>query len=415
MVTGHNMSDIYLGLMSGTSLDGVDGVLAKFGGGGMQILASASRPFDAEFRQELLELNTPSPNELHRAAIAGNQIAWVYSCVVADLLDQAAEQGIDKAHIRAAGAHGQTIRHQPSAPHLAHDVKSSRGKLSPFKAINTSAYTLQLINPALLAELTGLTVVADFRSRDIAAGGQGAPLVPGFHRFVFGQPNTDIAVLNVGGISNLSVLPADTSAPALGFDCGPGNAMMDAWCLQNTGRPFDSEGAWAAQGQCLPDLLHHLLDEPYFSRPPPKSTGRDLFSLNWLATKLKRFTAANPQDIQNTLTELTAACCSASVDRYANHSESLIVCGGGAFNAFLLARLQARLPRLQVSTSDALGLPPMQVEAAAFAWLARQTLRQQPGNLPSATGAAGPRILGAIYQQTELLCNEECSDLMQIQ
>lgn len=393
------MPDFYIGLMSGTSLDGVDGVLVCFDGAGLQVMASASRSFDAGFREELMALNAPSPNELHRAAIAGNQIALAYASVVADLLEQAAVHGITKNKIRAIGAHGQTVRHQPPAATLVPQAGLLTEASFHAKTINASVYTLQLINPALLAELTGLTVVADFRSRDIAAGGQGAPLVPAFHHFIFGQPDADVAVLNIGGIANLSVLPADPALPVLGFDCGPGNALMDAWCLQHTGQPFDSAGAWAAQGKCLPDLLQHLLAEPYFSLAPPKSTGRDLFSLSWLAAKLQPYAKATPQDVQNTLAELTATACATCVDRYAQYSKLLVVCGGGAFNVHLLERLQASLPWLSVRTSDVLGLPPLQVEAAAFAWLARQTLRHQPGNLPAVTGAAGPRVLGAIYPQ----------------
>ena len=372
------MPEFYIGLMSGTSLDGADGVLADFSGSGAQVLASATRAFDAGFRQELLALNSPSDNELHRGALAANQIAMVYADVVADLLLQARQRNIEKIQIRAIGAHGQTVRHQPG------DNVATR-------------YTLQLNNPALLAELSGIDVVADLRSRDVAAGGQGAPLVPAFHHHVFGQPDASVAVLNLGGIANLSVLPADASLPVLGFDCGPGNALMDAWCQRHTGQSFDASGNWAAGGQCIPDLLQQLKDEPYFSQIPPKSTGRDLFSQTWLARKLQNFANARPQDIQATLTELTASACAESVECYAKNSKLLIVCGGGAFNQHLLQRLQVHLPTHQVSTSERFGLPPMQVEAAAFAWLARQTLHRLPGNLPSVTGAAGPRILGAIY------------------
>lgn len=380
----HNpMPELYIGLMSGTSLDGVDGVLADFSEPGVRVLASASRPFSAAFRQELFALNSPCANELHRAALAGNQIAAVYADVVADLLAQAALGGIEKSGIRAIGAHGQTVRHQPQ---MAAGIDNA-----------TAAYTLQLNNPALLAERTGIDVVADLRSRDVAAGGQGAPLVPAFHRHVFGSADNSVAILNIGGIANLSVLPNDAARPVLGFDCGPGNALMDAWCQRHTGQAFDAAGAWAASGRCLPDLLQHLLNEPYFSHDPPKSTGRDLFSSQWLADKLLPFAAALPQDIQNTLTELTASACAACVNSYAKYSNLLIVCGGGAFNRYLLARLQALLPTLPVSTSDQHGLPPLQVEAAAFAWLARQAMQRLPGNLPSVTGAAGPRILGAIY------------------
>jgi anhydro-N-acetylmuramic acid kinase len=330
----------------------------------------------------LLALNTPSWNELHRAALAGNTIAASYAEVVGELLRQSGKRGISAKDVSAIGAHGQTVRHQPQR---STDTPAGAG------------YTLQLNNPALLAELTGIDVVADLRSRDVAAGGQGAPLVPAFHRQVFSQTNATVAVLNLGGIANLSVLPADPSAPVLGFDCGPGNALMDAWCQRHTGQAFDASGAWAAGGQLLPDLLQRLRDDPYFSLPPPKSTGRDLFSLRWMEEKLKGFANAQPQDVQNTLTEFTASACADCVKSYAKDSKELIVCGGGAFNVRLLQRLQAGLPFLTVSTSEMHGLPPLEVEAAAFAWLARQTMQRQPGNLPSATGAAGPRILGAIY------------------
>ncbi len=387
------MSEYYIGLMSGTSLDGADGVLVDFSDAKLKVTAFASRLFSADFRAELLALNSPGPNELHRAAVAGNSIAAIYAQVVLDLLNQAAAQGISKANIQAIGAHGQTVRHQPQR--TSSDAQGA-------------GYTLQLNNPALLAELTGIDVVADFRSRDIAAGGQGAPLVPAFHQSVFGGSDHAVAVLNIGGISNLSVLPPkDATAAAttavLGFDCGPGNALMDAWCQQHTGQPFDAGGAWAASGKLLPTLLARLLDEPYFSKPPPKSTGRDLFSLQWLATKLAAFSnqaseaSERPEDIQNTLTEFTASACIAGVTRYVKDSKQLIVCGGGAFNRYLLERLQAGLASVRVSTSDAHGLGAMQVEAAAFAWLARRTVRREAGNLPGVTGARGLRVLGAIY------------------
>ena len=372
------MRDYTIGLMSGTSLDGADGVLVDFSGNKPRVVAAASEPFSNSFRAELLALNTPGDNELHRAALAANQLAAVYAQVVAALLHPSNGVGADR--VLAIGAHGQTVRHLPQ--------RTSAGQ----------GYTLQLNNPALLAELTGLDVVADFRSRDVAAGGQGAPLVPAFHQGVFGRADWTVAVLNLGGISNLSVLPHAASAlPVLGFDCGPGNALMDAWCLQHTGQPFDDGGAWAASGRLLHDLLASLLDEPYFSRPIPKSTGRDLFSLTWLADKLRPFAAEQPADIQNTLTEFTARACLAGVSSYGKESKELIVCGGGAFNIYLLQRLQAGLPWLRVSTSDQHGLPPLQVEATAFAWLVRRMIDRQPGNLPSVTGATGLRVLGALY------------------
>ena len=363
------MSELYIGLMSGTSLDGADGVLVDFSGPKLRVVASATEVFSSDFRAELLALNTPSHNELHRAALAANQLAGVYASVVQKLLY---ESGMAAKDIQAIGAHGQTVRHQPAL-----------------------GYTTQLNNPALLAERTGIDVMADFRSRDVAAGGQGAPLVPAFHQSVFGQPNQTTLVLNIGGISNLSVLPANDAV--LGFDCGPGNALMDAWCQEHTGQRFDDGGRWAASGKLIPELLASLLDEPYLAIPPPKSTGRDLFSSAWLASKLKPFAALQPQDVQNTLTEFTARACIDCAGSYLNNSKELIVCGGGAFNDHLLQRLQAGLPTLKVVSSAAHGLPPLQVEAAAFAWLARQTVERLPGNLPSVTGAAGLRMLGAIY------------------
>ena len=363
------MSDLYIGLMSGTSLDGADGVLVDFSCSKLRVLACATQSFSSDFRAELLALNSPSHNELHRAALAANQLAEVYAEVVAALLHDAVVKTND---VNAIGAHGQTVRHQPAL-----------------------GYTTQLNNPALLAERTGIDVVADFRSRDVAAGGQGAPLVPAFHQSVFGQVDGTTLALNIGGISNLSVLPV--AGNVLGFDCGPGNALMDAWCLQHKGQRFDNRGQWAASGKLIPALLASLLDEPYLALPPPKSTGRDLFSMAWLAEKLKPFASHSPEDVQNTLTEFTASACITCASSYLNNSKELIVCGGGAFNDYLMQRLQAGLPLLNVVSSAAHGLPPLQVEAAAFAWLARQTALRVPGNLPSVTGAAGARVLGAIY------------------
>jgi anhydro-N-acetylmuramic acid kinase len=381
LLQNRSMRDYFIGLMSGTSLDGADGVLVDFSGDKLRVVEAATEPFTTAFRAELLALNTPTDNELHRAARAGTQLAALYARVVRHLLEQASGQGIAISQIKAIGAHGQTVRHLPQR--ISEDASGA-------------GYTIQLNNPALLAELTGIDVVADFRSRDLAAGGQGAPLVPAFHQSVFGQPDRCVTVLNLGGIANISVLPAN-GGDIQGFDCGPGNALMDAWCQQHTGQPFDAGGAWAASGTLVPALLASLLNEPYFSTPPPKSTGRDLFSLSWLAGKLAPFSAERPQDIQKTLAELTASACISCASSYGKDSAELIVCGGGAFNTHLMQRLQAGLPTMQVQSSDGQGLPPLQVEAAAFAWLARQAMRRLPGNLASVTGATGPRVLGAIY------------------
>lgn len=365
--------DLYIGLMSGTSLDGIDGVLADFSGPRMVVTHHASAAFAPGLRAELLALNTPGSNELHRAALAGNALARAYADVVQTLLTRS---GHPSGAIKALGAHGQTVRHRP-------------------QEFDATGYTLQLGNPALLAERTGIPVVADFRSRDVAAGGQGAPLVPAFHQGIFARRGETVLVLNIGGISNLSVLHAD--GRVLGFDCGPGNALMDHWCQQHTGQAFDAGGAWAATGRVIPGLLASLLDEPFLHKPPPKSTGRDLFNPGWLAHHLQAHTCAAPADVQATLTEFTASACSINARSYQKDSKLLAVCGGGALNTHLMARMQAACPTLQVVSTDALGLPALQVEAAAFAWLARQTLQGLPGNLPSVTGAAGARVLGAVY------------------
>ncbi len=359
--------------MSGTSLDGVDGALVEFDGDRLRVAGFASLPFPAALKAELLALNTGGADELHRAALAANALVGIYADVVRQLL-QAAQLGA--ADVRAIGAHGQTVRHRPGL-------------------FDGTGYTLQLNSPALLAERTGIAVVADFRSRDVAAGGQGAPLVPAFHQAVFGQAGSDVCVLNIGGIANLSVLGAQ--GEVLGFDCGPGNALMDHWCERHTGQPYDAGGAWAAQGHVLPDLLQRLLAEPYLHQPPPKSTGRDLFHPAWLQAHLQAHGGAAPAAVQATLTELTARACAASVISYGNKSRRLAVCGGGARNGYLMERIAAALPGVAVQATDALGLPSQQVEAAAFAWLARQTVHTLPGNLPQVTGAAGPRVLGAIY------------------
>lgn len=363
----------YIGLMSGTSLDGVDGVLVEFAGNRCVVQCHQSVPFQPTLRAELLALNSSGPDELHRAALAANALARTYAQVVRALL---ADSDLPAYAIAAVGAHGQTVRHRPGL-------------------YDGTGYTLQLNSPALLAELTGITVVADLRSRDVAAGGQGAPLVPAFHQQVFGRPGQDTLVLNIGGISNLSVLAAD--GRVLGFDCGPGNALMDAWCQRHTGQPFDAAGAWAASGQVVAALLQRLQAEPFLHQPPPKSTGRDLFNADWLAAQLEGGSHWPPQDVQATLTEFTALVCADCVQSHGPHSDVLIVCGGGAFNQHLMARLQALLPHLKVQPSDCHGLPAQQVEAAAFAWLARQALLGAPGNLPSVTGARGARVLGAIY------------------
>ena len=368
------LSGLYIGLMSGTSLDGVDAVLVDFEPSRPEVLGHCSTVLPPALRAELLALNAPADNELHRAALAANALAQLYANEVDRLLVQC---GVPASAIRAVGAHGQTVRHRP-------------------QEFDGTGYTLQLNNPSLLAELSGIAVVADFRSRDVAAGGQGAPLVPPFHQAFFGRPDQALAILNIGGISNITVL--DPACPdLLGFDCGPGNALMDAWCQTHTGQAFDHGGVWAAGGKIHTALLERLLDEPFFAKLPPKSTGRDLFNPSWLHSRLAYAGTLAPQDVQSTLTELTAIACARSLLAIAPHCTALKVCGGGALNRHLMTRLQAALPNCAVASTADAGLPPLQVEAAAFAWLAQQTILGKTASLKSVTGARGARILGAIY------------------
>jgi anhydro-N-acetylmuramic acid kinase len=371
------MPAYFIGLMSGTSLDGVDGVVADFSAAAPAlVLASASLPFEANFKQELLALNTPGDNELHSAALAANQLAETYAQVIERLLTRAATSGIRRQDIVAIGAHGQTVRHRPQEFGVG--------------------YTLQLNNPALLAERSGIDVVADFRTADLAAGGQGAPLVPAFHAAIWGDTARSRAVLNIGGISNITLLPA--SGKVQGFDCGPGNALMDFWCQRHTGQPYDHCGAWAASGQVNTALLAQLLSAPYFARLPPKSTGRDLFNPAWLEQQLGSFGALPPADVQASLTALTAQACAQDLRHGLPSATELLVCGGGALNTELMRQIGLALPGVQVSSTQAHGLPPLQVEATAFAWLAQAFTDNQPGNLVAVTGAAGPRVLGALYK-----------------
>lgn len=367
-------SDLYIGLMSGTSLDGVDGVLTRLADGAPpQILAAAHLPMPPALHAAYLALQQRGDDELHREALAANALARLYADCVAQLL---AAANVAAAAVTAIGAHGQTIRHQPQL----HDG---------------TGYTRQSLAAALLAELTGIDVVADLRSRDVAAGGQGAPLVPGFHQAVFGTAGATRVVCNIGGFSNLSVLHRD--GRVTGFDCGPGNVLLDYWARTHLGRPYDDGGAWAATGTVCAPLLDALLAEPYFAAAPPKSTGRDLFDPNWLAARLKPFEALAPADVQATLTELSARAIANDLQRYAPDCGQLLVCGGGAFNATLIRRLGELLAPIPVAASDTLAMPAEQVEALAFAWLAQRFCTRQPGNVAAVTGASGPRTLGALY------------------
>jgi anhydro-N-acetylmuramic acid kinase len=364
---------LVIGLMSGTSLDGVDGVLVDINNGSMQTLAHAHRPFDPALRAELLALNSPGPNELHRGALAGNAVARAYGAVVAEVLKAS---GRNAEQITALGAHGQTVRHRPGE-------------------FDDTGYTCQLLNGSLLAELTGIDVVADLRSRDVAAGGQGAPLAPGFHAALFARAGQERGVLNLGGIANLTRLGADGSV--LGFDTGPANALLDGWCERHRQQAYDADGAWAASGHVINALLDDLLAEPFFRQSPPKSTGRDLFNLAWLDGHVARHPTVTPQDVQATLAALTVRSVARAVQAHAPHLQSLYVCGGGARNGHLMRGLAQALPAVQVATTADLGVPADQVEAVAFAWLAYRMVTRQPGNLPAVTGARALRVLGALH------------------
>lgn len=358
----------YVGLMSGTSLDGVDAVLAEIGPSGqIQLLHTHYLPYTDTLREQLLALHVPQPDEIHLAACAGNDLARLYAEATQAVLD-----GFSGT-VRAIGSHGQTLRHRPEA-----------------------GYTLQIGNAALLTELTGITVVADFRSRDIAAGGQGAPLVPAFHAHVLRHPDIHRVIANIGGIANLTDLPVNGTVR--GWDTGPGNMLLDAWIRRHSGAHYDRDGAWAASGTIHARLLAAMSMHAYLQSPPPKSAGREQFNLDWLDTVLNSQDGVIvPADVQATLLEFTATSIADAIRRECADVQALYLCGGGAHNSCLVQRIRAHLPDIQVATTAVLGINPDWVEALAFAWLARQALHHMPGNLPAVTGARGRRILGAIY------------------
>jgi anhydro-N-acetylmuramic acid kinase len=353
--------------MSGTSLDGIDAVLADFSSTSWELREHVYHPYSDDLRQRLMALHQPQVNELHEALLTANELTRHYAAAVNELLTKACAGA---PTIAAIGCHGQTVRH---APHLG--------------------YTLQLCNGALLAELTAITVVCDFRSRDIAAGGHGAPLVPAFHAALSRRPNIHSVIVNIGGIANLSNLPPQ--GPASGFDCGPGNMLLDAWCQQHTGQRYDADGVWATSGRVIPELLRQLLAHPFFGDPPPKSAGREQFNLSWLYGFLTGKEA--PQDVQATLMALTVQSIAQAIQKYCPGAQEIYFCGGGARNKTLMEKLRATLPATKIDVAEALGFNSQTLEAFAFAWLAWQTVQSKSGNLPQVTGAQGPRVLGAIY------------------
>lgn len=365
----------FIGLMSGTSLDGVDAVLMRQPDPSSSRMHIGGHHFvgmPQTLRLEFLALQSPQANELHRSQIASQALIEVYTAAIAGLLQKT---GMDPAQITAIGAHGQTIRHQPG-----------------------SGYSVQLNAPHALAEATGITVVSDFRQRDIAAGGQGAPLVPVFHASMFNQARQKggCIIANIGGMANLTYLPPPGSeARVIGFDCGPGNVLMDAWIEVHTGERFDRDGGFAALGKVNETLLQQLLSHEFFSAPPPKSCGREQFNLEWIRQQAEPY-GLSPEDVQATLLTFSARTLADAVRRHCGPAVELLVCGGGAYNAELLKALSVELPNMTVDTTARYDLDPSHIEAAAFAWLAQRTLDGQPGNLSAVTGAAGPRILGNI-------------------
>jgi len=368
---------IFVGLMSGTSLDGIDAVAVEFAEqprGTIRTLAAACTPLSPDIRDRILRLCSPGNDEVDALGELDAALGALFASAATDVIRSA---GLKRGDITAIGSHGQTIRHRPGNKH-------------PF--------TLQIGDPNTIAEQTGITTVADFRKRDVAAGGQGAPLVPAFHAWMFRTAVTGRAILNLGGMGNLTLLPADLSAPVRGFDTGPGNVLLDAWHATHRGKAMDFNGDWARSGRVDASLLELLLADPYFAQPPPKSTGRELFNGRWLAQTLAVTGTLKPEDVQATLAELTAISAAQGIRQWGEGTTELFLCGGGAHNAYLRERIAGHLPGVRVATTSELGLEPDWVEAVAFAWLARQTLKGLPGNLPEVTGARRQVVLGGIYR-----------------
>ncbi len=360
----------YIGLMSGTSMDAVDAALVSFTQDGVKLTASHSHPIPADIHAPLNELVQHGQFDIHRYGELDIKLGQLFAEAANTLLEQ---NQISHTEIAAIGSHGQTVFHA---------------------ANHRTPFTLQIGDPNVIAEHTNITTVADFRRRDIAAGGQGAPLVPAFHNKVFRSPHTNRIILNIGGIANITVLPADQNQPVFGFDTGPGNTLMDMWAQKHLNAPYDKHGQWASEGNINSALLQQCLSDNYFALPPPKSTGRELFNLPWLNKQVCEDSAEN---IQATLCELTIESIALAIEQYTANRDELYICGGGARNRYLMNRLKTRLENIKIATTDTLGIDPDWVEAAAFAWLAQQTLAQLPGNLPEATGASHPVVLGGIY------------------
>lgn len=355
-------------------MDAVDAVLVEFTGDRPHLIEKHSLPLPLSLRQALQNLAHSGVDELDRMACLDSAVARLFADAVTVLLSKIQ---IEPSKIRAIGSHGQTIRHCPVDP---------------------EPYTIQIGNPNLITELTGIATVADFRRRDMAAGGQGAPLAPAFHAAFFRQPGEARAVINIGGIANITILPSDPTHPVSGFDTGPGNVLLDAWAQRYIGTSMDHGGAWSNSGGVIAALLDCLLEDRYFTLQPPKSTGREYFNLHWLEGKLTAWEdKAKPQDIQATLVQLTICSIARAIQQYAPKTERVLICGGGVHNRTLLNGLSDRLKNVTVQSTAAHDVDPDYLEAIGFAWLAKRTLDNRPGNLPEVTGARGPRILGGIY------------------
>ncbi|MBI2517661.1 MAG: anhydro-N-acetylmuramic acid kinase [Opitutae bacterium] len=369
-VTSGPKDELFVGVLSGTSVDAVDAALVRFGARA-ELVATHTLPYPPELRGELLRLAVPGEDEIDRLGGADVAVGRHFARAVNELLEFAR---VERAGVHAIGSHGQTVRHRP-------------GRAVPF--------TLQVGDPNTIAAQTGLPVVADFRRKDMALGGQGAPLVPAFHAAIFGRAGEARAVVNIGGIANVTLLPADPTAPVRGFDTGPGNTLLDAWCRQQLGEPMDRDGAFAARGRVQEELLRALLADGYFARPAPKSTGPEHFSPAWLAAHVGGY---GPADVQATLVALTAQSIAESVKATLGASGvGVFICGGGARNPVLMRALQERLPGCQMQTTAALGVDPGWVEAMAFAWLARQRMHHGAGNCPAVTGAMRGAVLGGVW------------------
>ena len=363
-----------IGLMSGTSADGVDAALCEFDDNGtMKIRGTIFRPYDQALNERIHALcNSANPDENEVSAV-DRELINCFTQAVKDLLN---ESGTHASDVSVIGSHGQTIRHCPECD---------------------PPYSRQIGDPGELARRTGIATVGDLRSADLLAGGQGAPLAPGFHNAVFRSSKVNRVILNIGGIANITRLPADLSVPVTGFDTGPGNTLIDAWVRRSLHQSFDRDGKWARSGSVIPGLLHYLLDEPYLDQAPPKSTGRELFSDLWLNRKLENFAGSKPEDIAATLVAFTVDTIVDALERFAGDTDEIYVCGGGAHNQYLLELLRTGLSDRYLATTEDLGIDPDWVEAAAFAWLARQTLLGLPGNLPEVTGASRPVVLGTLH------------------